>query len=62
MPPEQPQRPKTVLCARVSTSGYEYVQSLADEQDVTMSHMTRRLLQYAVERMPRDWKPRKETR
>lgn len=53
-------RPKQVLCARVSESGYEYVRRLAEEQDVTVSHMTRRMLLFAVDRMPRDWRPSKE--
>lgn len=62
MAAEQPQQPKRVLSARVSENGYRYVKDLADEQDVTVSVMTRRLLLYAAEKMPRDWKPRKDQR
>jgi hypothetical protein len=57
---EQGKQPKRVLCARVSETGYAHVQRLADEQDVSVSHMTRRLLLFAVEHMPKDWKPKKE--
>lgn len=62
MPAEQPTHTKTVLCARVSRDGYVYVQKLAEEQDVSISHMTRRMLLYAAAKMPRDWKPAKEQR
>ena len=60
MQAEQAKPDTRVLSARVSQAGYQYVEDLADEQDVTVSHMTRRMLMYAAGHMPRDWKPRKE--
>jgi hypothetical protein len=60
MADDQTVPPKLVLSARVSESGYEYVKKLAEEQDVTVSHMTRRMLMFAVSQMPRNWRPTKE--
>lgn len=59
---EQPSPPKTVLCARVSQAGFDYVKKLADEQDVSLSHMTRRMLLYAVAEMPKNWRPARDQR
>jgi hypothetical protein len=59
---EQRKQPKRVMTARVSEPGYVHIKQRADEADVDVSHMVRRMLAYASLHMPRTWIPPREGR
>ena len=58
----QAKQPKRVLTVRVSETGFEHIKQRAEEADVDISHMVRRMLAYASMNMPRNWIPPREGR
>lgn len=59
---DQQKQTKRVMTTRVSPAGYAHIRQRADEADVEISHMVRRMLAYASTNMPRDWVPPREGR
>lgn len=59
---EQGKQVKRVLTLRVSQGGYEHIRQRAEEADVDVSHMARRMLAFASANMPKTWVPPKEDR
>lgn len=45
------------MAVRVSVAGLRAVDERAEEEDRSRSEMIRRMLAYAVWKMPRGWKP-----
>lgn len=59
---QQQKQPKRIMTTRVSEAGYAHIQQRAEEADVEISHMVRRMLAYASTNMPKTWIPPKEGR
>lgn len=49
------------ISVRVAEAGDDYIRLEAQYADITPSHMTRRMLAYAREHMPRGWVPARGT-
>jgi hypothetical protein len=49
--------PRVTIAVRISQSGLAAVNQRAKDEDRTRSEMVRRLLAYAVWKMPPGWKP-----
>lgn len=58
----QAKRPKRLMTSRVSEEGYAHIVQRAEEADVEISHMVRRMLTYASMNMPKTWIPPREGR
>jgi len=59
---EQQKQPKRVMTVRVSEAGHAHIRQRAEEADVEISHMVRRMLAFASMNMPRPWIPPREGR
>lgn len=45
------------MTVRIATTGYEHIQHRADDADVDVSRMVRRMLAFAAQNMPANWVP-----
>jgi metal-responsive CopG/Arc/MetJ family transcriptional regulator len=53
----KPKEPRVTIAVRVSAAGLTAIDERAEEEDRTRSEIIRRMLAYAVQKMPRGWKP-----
>jgi hypothetical protein len=49
--------PRVTIAVRVSAAGLRAVDERAEDEDRSRSEMVRRMLAYAVWKMPKGWKP-----
>lgn len=54
--PKKPE-PRVTIAVRISVAGLRAIDQRAEDEDRTRSEMVRRMLAYAVAKMPKGWRP-----